>query len=64
MSYTLFLILLLSDGPHYELVGSYHTMNECFEIRERLVETLGRPIENYQTICVTSNPKTMAKYIL
>jgi hypothetical protein len=27
-------------------------MDECFDARDRLVEVIGRPIVNYQAICV------------
>ena len=32
--------------------GVFDTMNVCFDAREQLVEQLGRPIVNYQAVCV------------
>ena len=31
---------------------TYNDMYECFDARERLVEVIGRPIVNYQAVCV------------
>lgn len=33
-------------------VGLFESMNECFSEREILVEQIGRPIINYQLICL------------
>lgn len=52
VKYVLIFILLTSDSYKTELVGEYNTMNECFEKREQLVEFMGRPIRNYQAICI------------
>lgn len=33
-------------------VETYNTMDACFEEREQIIETVGRPIINYQAICI------------
>lgn len=35
--------------------GRFDTMNECFAVREQLVEQLGDPV-NYQAICIPHDP--------
>ena len=35
-----------------EPVATFSELDDCFEARELLVETVGRPIRNYQAICV------------
>ena len=52
MVYILFLIQLA--GTHYttQQVANFNTMDECFNAREVLVQDIGRPIVNYQAVCV------------
>ena len=38
-----------------EAIGTYSKMDDCFTARELLVEVVGRPIRNYQAICVLWN---------
>ena len=52
MSYILLLITLASGSAHVKHVGTYSTMANCFDAREQIVEQLGRPIVNYQAVCV------------
>lgn len=52
MTWLLFIITLTFDGPIYEYEGAYLTMDECFDAREIIVEEYGRPIINYQAVCV------------
>jgi hypothetical protein len=33
-------------------VGEYSSMDECFANRDKIVEQMGRPIMNYQAICI------------
>jgi hypothetical protein len=32
--------------------GRYDTMRECFDVREQIVDSVGKPIVNYQVVCV------------
>lgn len=53
MSHVLILIALFSDGTSaHGILGTYNNMDECFTAREIVVENIGRPIFNYQAICV------------
>lgn len=53
MTYVLILIAFLPvGGLHVQVEGVFKEMNDCFVEREILVEELGRPIMNYQAICV------------
>lgn len=53
MIYILVLLAVLQDGKiKTKVVDSYESMTACFEAREELVEALGRPIVNYQAVCV------------
>lgn len=48
----LVVLMLTVDGLYTEQVGVYQTIDECFDMRELVVEELGRPIVNYQAVCV------------
>lgn len=48
----LVLIVFLNSHPTLIEIGRYDRMDVCFENREELVEKIGRPIRNYQTICI------------
>ena len=52
MKYFLILISLSNSNVNVEQVQTFDTMNECFEGRELLVEVIGRPIINYQAVCI------------
>jgi hypothetical protein len=41
--------------------GRYNSMEECFEARELLVENVGRPIINYQAVCVSYSKEKLFK---
>jgi len=43
--------------PEIGWYGDYDTMTQCFEEREKLVEAVGRPIVNYQFVCVQTERK-------
>jgi len=32
--------------------GAFREMNECFKARERVVKEIGKPIIDYQAICI------------
>ena len=51
MKYILF-ILLVNPIPQTAVMGEYTSMDDCFEGRDVLVERMGRPIINYQAVCV------------
>ena len=51
----LIFISVFNSGIYSEPVATYNTMDDCFEARELLIETIGRPIRNYQGICVLWN---------
>ena len=55
MIYILFLIQLTGTSYTVTPVAPFSTMDECFLAREQLVEDLGRPIVNYQAVCVIQN---------
>ena len=62
MKWFLFVILLNVDNTSKVLQDevSYSTMVECFEARELEVKVRGRPIKNYQVVCVE---KDFTQYI-
>jgi hypothetical protein len=59
MIYILFLIQL--SGTHFAThqIANFGTMDECFDAREVLVQEIGRPVVNYQAICVIKTQKTV-----
>lgn len=51
--FVLILIVLTQNGDILaKNVGEFPLMNQCFDERELLVERIGRPIVNYQAICI------------
>jgi hypothetical protein len=52
MSYLLFLIILTTNGFDVQVVDTFETMDDCFVAREQIVQQIGRPIENYQSVCI------------
>ena len=48
------ILISISGSGDFTLtdVDQFETLSECFEERELLVESIGRPIVNYQVICV------------
>lgn len=51
MKYILF-ILLVNPTPQTGVIGEYSSMDGCFEARDTVIERIGRPIINYQAVCV------------
>lgn len=45
-------IVDLSQPPVLRPVGMFKDMDQCFQAREQLVEKVGRPVVDYQAICV------------
>ena len=53
MKYVLILISLTHGGTFESSeVKTFDRMDECFKAREDTVKMLGRPIHNYQAVCV------------
>ena len=57
--HVLVLVMITVDGLYTEHVGTYNSMQKCFEQRELVVEELGRPIVGYQAICIQAPVKEM-----
>jgi len=51
---TFILVLLLATNNQVESydIAIFDKMDECFHAREKIVEMTGRPVINYQAICV------------
>jgi hypothetical protein len=47
-------LILVNNHPMHGIVeqARFDSMNECFDAREKLVEKTGKPIINYQAVCV------------
>jgi len=52
MIYILVLIGVLNSTAEVQTLGTFTTMDQCFDAREKVVESIGRPIINYQAVCV------------
>ena len=52
MTNILFLIVLHASTFTTTQIGTFDAMSECFEAREVLVKSVGRPIKNYQALCI------------
>lgn len=50
--FVLIVVIVNSYGLGIQQQGIFDTMAECFDAREEIVESLGRPIQNYQAVCV------------
>lgn len=59
MKWILIYITLSSDFGKMASYGEYDTMENCFNARETLIEVVGRPIINYQVVCVAKVPDEM-----
>lgn len=57
MKYILILILMTSRGPELAVGEEFNTMAECVESRKELVQFMGRPIVNYQAVCMIKKDK-------
>ena len=57
MKWILIYIVLTADFAKLAQYETYDTMPECFDAREKLVETVGKPIINYQIICIPKDPE-------
>lgn len=48
----LFVIVLAPQQYFVKPEGMFATYEECFQAREFVVQKLGRPIINYQAVCI------------
>jgi len=55
MIYILFLIQLSGTQFATQQIANFGTMDECFDARELLVQEIGRPVVNYQAICIAQS---------
>ena len=55
IKYILYIIMSMPNGTTSYSYKAFSSITECFEQREMIVERLGRPIINYQAICIVSN---------
>lgn len=55
MTWILVLIVVLNTEIEAQKINHYSTMSDCFSAREQVVEDIGRPIIDYQVICVPEN---------
>lgn len=63
MKWILIWISLNNHPIHTSIeLGRYTTMTECFHEREMLIERVGKPIINYQAICVPYDKDRLFKY--
>lgn len=61
MKYVLILITLNSGTPDLAKVNDFQSMEECFDAREVVVEGIGRPIINYQALCLVQSDQKFKK---
>jgi len=59
MKWILIYITLQSDFGRMASYGTYDTMEACFDAREKLIEVVGRPIVNYQAVCVIKDEEAI-----
>ena len=54
----------LNNHPFHTIaeIERYESMNDCFNAREQLVERVGKPIINYQLVCVAYDKKMLFQY--
>ena len=52
MKWLLVYIALTGDRVDVNQMAMFNSMDECFDARDKLVEVIGRPIVNYQAVCI------------
>ena len=54
LEFVLVLILLqpMGEAKIAKIMGTYDNMDECFRGRDKVVNRLGKPIKNYQAVCI------------
>lgn len=62
MFWVLFFIGIKSfaEPPILEPIAVFESMDECFKAREAVVEKIGKPIINYQVVCVAHDATDQA----
>ena len=59
MEYLLLIISLNASQISLAQVANFETMDQCFTERDEIVELMGRPIINYQVICLIKADNTL-----
>ena len=57
--FILVFISLVNMNIYSQPLGIYSSMDDCFVAREILVESVGRPIKNYQAVCVNGTDEDL-----
>jgi len=52
MKWILVYIALTGERVDVNKMAAFNSMDECFDAREQFVEVIGRPIVNYQAVCI------------
>lgn len=52
MTWALVLILFSGTESVMGTISEHDSMTACFDAREKIIEEKGRPIVNYQVVCV------------
>ena len=50
--WVLFVVVAFGDSYSMTVEGKYESMEHCMLQREAVVESIGRPLINYQVVCV------------
>lgn len=54
MNFILVLVVLTGGSAEVSILDATPMrMDECFDRRDKVIEMLGRPIKNYQVVCIT-----------
>lgn len=55
MVWVLMLIAVESDTFYFRAMGIHPRMDDCLGARAALIEEIGRPIVNYQALCIMTD---------
>jgi hypothetical protein len=55
MVWVLILIAVQADTFYFKALNMYPRMDDCLGARAELVEKLGRPIVNYEALCILTD---------
>jgi hypothetical protein len=55
MTWVLMLIAVQADTFYFRALNVYQRMDDCLGARAALVEDIGRPIINYQALCIQTD---------
>ena len=53
MTMVLIMVMFMGEDIAFGVMGVHDKMDACFRHRDAVVEQVGRPIINYQAVCVT-----------